>query len=116
MWRETSFAGTTCPKDMTPQLRTTRASRLLTDASFGVRTNQFGFTITGTSNLVIVVEASTNLAGPAWYPLQTNTLAGGSSYFSDPQWSNYSARFYRLTAGGQPDASPPPWPSRWPGH
>lgn len=66
------------------------------DATFGVRTNRFGFTITGTSNLVIVVEACTNLADAAWSPLGTNTLTGGSSYFSDPQWTNYPSRFYRL--------------------
>ena len=67
-----------------------------TSASFGVRTNQFGFTITGASNLVIVVEACTNLASPTWSPVGTNTLTGGSSYFSDPQWTNYPARLYRL--------------------
>ncbi len=66
------------------------------DASFGLRTNQFGFTITGTSNLVIVVEASTNLANPNWYPLRTNTLNGNSLYFGDPQGADYPARFYRL--------------------
>src|ERR1035438_2531549 len=65
-------------------------------ASFGVRTNRFGFTITGTSNLVIVVEACTNLAHPIWSPVATNTLTGGSSYFSDPQWMNYPAHLYRL--------------------
>jgi hypothetical protein len=65
-------------------------------ATFGVRTNHFGFTITGNSNLVIVVVASTNLANPIWSPLQTNTLTGGSSYFSDPKWTNYARRFYRL--------------------
>jgi hypothetical protein len=65
-------------------------------ASFGVRTNRFGFTITGTSNLVIVVEASTNLANPLWSPVGTNTLTGGSAYFSDAQWTNYPRRFYRL--------------------
>ena len=64
--------------------------------SFGVRSNQFGFTISGTSNLVIVVEACTRLANPSWYPLQTNTLTGDSFYFSDPQWTNYPSRFYRL--------------------
>jgi hypothetical protein len=53
-------------------------------------------TITGTSNLVIVVQASTNLAVPIWSPVGTNTLSGGSSYFSDPQWANYPGRFYRL--------------------
>jgi hypothetical protein len=66
------------------------------DASFGVRTNRFGFTITGTSGLVIVVEACTNLANSIWSPLQTITLTSGESYFSDPQWTNYHARFYRL--------------------
>jgi hypothetical protein len=71
---------------------------LTSDASFGVRTNQFGFTITGTSNLVIVVEACTNLAQPAWSPVGTNNLVGGSSYFSDPVWTNYPGRFYRLRA------------------
>jgi len=65
-------------------------------ASFGMRTNQFGFTITGTSGLVIVVEACTNLANPTWFSLQTNTLTGGSSYFSDSEWANYPGRFYRL--------------------
>ena len=66
------------------------------DASFGVRTNQFGFNITGTSGLVVVVEACTNLANPVWSPVETNTLTGDSSYFSDPQWTNYPSRFYRL--------------------
>jgi hypothetical protein len=64
--------------------------------SFCVRTNQFGFSITGSSNLVIVVEACTSLANPLWSPVQTITLTGGSAYFSDPQWTNYPARFYRL--------------------
>jgi hypothetical protein len=64
--------------------------------NLGERANQFGFTITGTSNLVIVVEACTNLANPVWSQVGTNTLTGGSSYFSDPQWTNYPARFYRL--------------------
>jgi len=65
-------------------------------ASFGVRTNKFGFTITGTRGLVVVVEACTNPANPIWFPAGTNTLTGGPVYFSDPQWTNYPARFYRL--------------------
>jgi hypothetical protein len=72
-----------------PQVRTT-------DASFGVRTNQFGFNITWASDMVVVVEACANLANPTWSPVGTNTLTGGSSYFSDPQWTNYPNRFYRL--------------------
>jgi len=71
------------------------------DPIFGVQNNQFGFNITGSSNLVIVAEACTNLANPVWSPVQTNTLntfigTNGTSYFSDPQWTNYPGRFYRL--------------------
>jgi len=66
-------------------------------ASFGARTDHFGFNITGGSNLVVVVEACTNLAHPTWSRLQTNTLSGASLYFSDPQWTHYGSRFYRLT-------------------
>jgi len=43
-----------------------------------------------------VVEASTNVGNPIWLPVGTNTLTGGSSYFSDSQWTNYHGRFYRL--------------------
>jgi hypothetical protein len=64
--------------------------------NLGVRSNQFGFTITGSSNLVIVVEACTDLANPVWSPVGTNTLTGGSSYFSDLQWTNSPVRFYRF--------------------
>ena len=77
-----------------PQIQTS-------DASFGVRTNRFGFNITGSSNLVIVVEACTDISNPVWLPVSTNTLntfvgTNGTSYFSDSQWTNYPARFYRL--------------------
>ena len=64
--------------------------------SIGSLTNGFGFNITGTSSLVIFVEATANLANPVWSVLSTNTLTGGSYDFSDPQWTNHPARFYRL--------------------
>ena len=67
-----------------------------TNASFGVRTNRFGFTIAGTTNIPIVVEASVNLATASWTALQTGTLTNGSIYFSDAQWTNHPARFYRI--------------------
>jgi len=66
-------------------------------ASYGVRSNQFGFNITGSSNLVVVIEATTNLTNPTWLPLQTNTLNGSTLYFTDPQWTNDGSRFYRVT-------------------
>jgi hypothetical protein len=68
------------------------------NARFGVGTNGFGF-IVARAYGSIVVEGCTNLASPAWYPLQTNTLSsfGGGFYFSDPQWTNYASRFYRVS-------------------
>lgn len=59
-------------------------------------TNGFGFTVKGASNMVVVVEAATNLMGDIWKVIQTNTLTNGSFLFSDPQATNYSRRFYRL--------------------
>jgi len=70
--------------------------RVRSDASLGGRANQFGFNLTGLTNQTIVVEACTNLFLPLWQPIQTNTLTGGSLHFSDPQWTNYPARFYRV--------------------
>jgi hypothetical protein len=62
----------------------------------GVHNNEFGFNITGITNIPIVVEASTNLASASWTALQTCTLTNGLIHFSDPLWTNYPARFYRL--------------------
>jgi len=44
-----------------------------------------------------VVEAATSLSNPVWVPVSTNTLVGGTSYFSDAAWTNFPKRFYRLT-------------------
>jgi hypothetical protein len=66
------------------------------DTSFGVRQNRFGFNITGTPDIPIVVEASASLAAQPWVPLQSSTLTNGLIYFSDPQWTNYPGRFYRI--------------------
>jgi hypothetical protein len=74
------------------------APQVQRDARFGVRTNQFGFNITAASDLTLVVQACTNLLNSVWQPLQTVTLTNGSAYFSDLQWTNYRARFYRLSS------------------
>jgi hypothetical protein len=66
------------------------------DVSFGVQNNQFGFNINWASGQTVVVEACNNLANPVWQSVQTNTLTGDSVYFSDPQWTNYPTRLYRL--------------------
>jgi hypothetical protein len=83
------------------------AQAQFTDAAkSGARTSPFGFRITGASNLVVVVEGSARLANPAWYPLQTNTLEAGSFCFSDPRWTNYPSRFYRVRSPSIPSAVP----------
>ena len=65
---------------------------------FGVQPGGFGFTISWATNASVVVEAATNLAHPVWLPMSTSPLTGGTSYFSDPQWTNYPERFYRVTS------------------
>jgi hypothetical protein len=69
---------------------------ILSNSSFGLQTNAFGFIISWATNLSIVVEACTNLSDHTWSAVSTNTLTGGSSYFSDPQWTNYPTRLYRI--------------------
>jgi len=71
--------------------------------SFGVKTNAFGFIISWATNASVAVEACTNLNNPTWTSVGTNAiitgidpLTDGWSYFSDPDWRNYPARFYRL--------------------
>ena len=63
---------------------------------FGVGPAGFGFNITGTADIPIVVEACTNLAYATWVPLQSLNLTNGAFYFSDPNWTNYPARSYRI--------------------
>jgi hypothetical protein len=68
------------------------------DGFFGVRTNQFGFNVTGTATIPIKIEASSDLANPVWSPLTNTTLPNGVFYFSDPHWTNYAGRFYRISS------------------
>src|SRR5215471_7748258 len=66
--------------------------------SSGAATNGFSFDIVGYSNQVVSVQASAELAPPAWQPLATNTLSGAPLRFVDLDATNYPQRFYRLEA------------------
>jgi len=66
------------------------------DGSFGVKSNQFGFNLTWADGLSVVIEASPSLSNPMWSSVVTNTLSGGTFYFTDPQWTKYPSRFYRV--------------------
>ena len=59
-----------------------------------VQTNQFRFTVSGWPGQKVIVQASTNLA--QWVSIQTNTLAGTTLEFADPESANYSRRYYRV--------------------
>jgi hypothetical protein len=62
--------------------------------SLGIQTNQFGLQVNWAAGQTVVVEASVNMK--EWQPILTNILTTCPAYFSDPQWTNYSSRFYRL--------------------
>lgn len=65
------------------------------NTNFGLHSHQFGFNVTGTPNIPIVIEASTGLS-KRWQTLQSIDLTNGFFQFSDSQWSNYSTRYYRI--------------------
>ena len=69
---------------------------LNTSPTFGVQSNRFTFRISWATNAAVAVEATTNLAAPNWTALATNTLNSGWTDFTDPQWTNHPARFYRV--------------------
>ncbi len=68
------------------------------NGNFGVRNNQFGFDISGTPAIPIVVQASTNLANPVWTPLTNVTLTNGLFHFSEPAQPNTPNRYYRIAS------------------
>lgn len=69
-------------------------SIIVNDGSVGFGQEGFGFNLSGVVGTTVIVEGSTNLSD--WLPLQTNLLDGTPAYFTDPQWTNYSGRYYRL--------------------
>jgi hypothetical protein len=71
-------------------------SRPVSLTGAGIHAGQFGFSVTGTSGQVFVVEATSSLSNPAWSPIQTNTFNGGSFSFTDPLWTSSPLRFYRV--------------------
>ena len=68
------------------------------EPSFGVQSQQFSFPISWATNGSVIVQVSTNFTNPAWISVSTNVLSNGTNYFSDPSWTNYSGRIYRVIA------------------
>jgi hypothetical protein len=69
---------------------------VMTDPEFSVLSDQFGFTVTGIPDSLIVIEATSSLTNPRWSALSTNRLTAGSAHFIDPRGINRDAGFYRL--------------------
>jgi hypothetical protein len=59
--------------------------------------DQFGFTVTGTANILIAVSTANTLTPPAWSPVQTVALTNGVFQFIEPVLSTNRSRFYRLS-------------------
>jgi hypothetical protein len=65
---------------------------VVNDGNFGLRTNHFGFDVTGGPG-DLVVEGSTNLS--TWVALATNKISAAPFYFSDSTPATLARRFYR---------------------
>ena len=66
------------------------------DSNFGIQSNAFSFNINWASGMVAVVESCTNLVNSSWQPVQTNNMQADTFNFSDPNWTNNPACFYRV--------------------
>lgn len=63
---------------------------------FGMHPTWFSFRVSWATNTTVVLEVSTSPGGATWLPIATNALLNGWTDFSDPQWKNHPARFYRV--------------------
>lgn len=64
------------------------------DDGFGIRSNRFGFHVSGYPGQVAVVEVSADLT--RWHPLATSTVGTAPLYFSDPRPLSAGSQYYRL--------------------
>jgi uncharacterized delta-60 repeat protein len=62
------------------------------DSAFGIRTNHFGFNISGVAGAPVIIESSPDLK--SWTPMGTNQTGVDPFYFSDPNTVG-ARRFYR---------------------
>jgi hypothetical protein len=61
-----------------------------------IQGKELTFAISGTPDIRVAIEASTNLTMGTWVALQTASLTNGVLHFVDSQWTNYWSRFYRI--------------------
>lgn len=64
---------------------------------FEIAAGGLRFRFAGPVNHLAVIEATTNLAGQSWTRVTTQTLFGGTSEFTDGNWTNARQQYYRVT-------------------
>lgn len=69
-----------------------------TFAGTTLNAGQAALTITGTPDIPIALEATTNLASGEWIRLTTTELTNGSKTLYDPDAASYPNRFYRIVS------------------
>lgn len=70
---------------------------LRSDAGFGFSGGRFGFTLAGTPQIPVRVEAATRVGAADWASVTNTTLgASGSLVVVDPESNVNPARFYRV--------------------
>lgn len=67
-----------------------------TMGSYGINSNGFTLSVTGTANIPVAIRASTDLSSGMWTTVQTCNLTNGSVTFADSTWTNYPNRFYSV--------------------
>lgn len=70
------------------------------DGSMGVNDGMFGFNVNWVPGEQWVIDACTDLNNPGWEEIYWSAFSGNSTNFSDPEWSNFPSRYYRIR----------PWP------
>ena len=67
-----------------------------TGSELGMQGGSFAFRITGTTNLPVVVQATSDLTQPDWTEIANYSLTGEPADFADPDTAGNPTRVYRI--------------------
>jgi len=71
--------------------------QIRSDSGLGFVSGRFGFNVSGTTNIPVVIQVANDLSSGVWTPLLTNRLSSsGVLAFRDPAPTKLPARFYRV--------------------
>ncbi len=72
------------------------AAVLTQDSTFGVRDGRFGFAVSGTPDIPVVVECCGDLRQPVWRAVESGFLTNGQFHFREIAPRGGENRFYRV--------------------